>query len=247
MGKFGWSYPPGAAGDPNAPYNQEYDDEHCVYCGADLPDDVTGFSVADEGAVMDGFCNLAHEQDYEKHGPSEDWGKPQWDTSQEDRRKALHNSIFEWSRDHKPEPGKLKDILEFIPEGDFKWDAEPGDWDVYACGEKDCDQQWHLNCFYEIFERKDGKLSIELYECDMSGHDLTGGWEEGEDWDSSDCAYHFGSEPMNSHFKGWAEYWLDAAASGDDPCDQILKVVPPAEWIDFCLDAAESNVSYLTK
>ena len=23
MGKFGWSYPPGAANDPNAPWNQE--------------------------------------------------------------------------------------------------------------------------------------------------------------------------------------------------------------------------------
>lgn len=24
--KFGWSYPPGAANDPNAPYNQDYPD-----------------------------------------------------------------------------------------------------------------------------------------------------------------------------------------------------------------------------
>jgi hypothetical protein len=40
-GKFGWSYPPGAANDPMAPYNQQEDDVHCVYCGADLPDDVT--------------------------------------------------------------------------------------------------------------------------------------------------------------------------------------------------------------
>ena len=26
MSKFGWSYPPGAENDPNAPYNQDYDD-----------------------------------------------------------------------------------------------------------------------------------------------------------------------------------------------------------------------------
>jgi hypothetical protein len=31
MGIFGWSYPPGAAGDPNAPYNQT--DEPCAMCG----------------------------------------------------------------------------------------------------------------------------------------------------------------------------------------------------------------------
>ena len=30
MGIFGWSYPPGAAGDPTAPYNQEY---YCEVCG----------------------------------------------------------------------------------------------------------------------------------------------------------------------------------------------------------------------
>ena len=28
---FGWSYPPGAANDPNAPYNQ--DDPPCAVCG----------------------------------------------------------------------------------------------------------------------------------------------------------------------------------------------------------------------
>lgn len=33
---FGWSYPPGAANDPNAPYNQG--DEPCEVCG-NFPDD----------------------------------------------------------------------------------------------------------------------------------------------------------------------------------------------------------------
>ena len=32
MGIFGWSYPPGAANDPNAPYNQIYD-HPCQVCG----------------------------------------------------------------------------------------------------------------------------------------------------------------------------------------------------------------------
>lgn len=31
MGIFGWSYPPGAANDPNAPWNQE--DPPCDVCG----------------------------------------------------------------------------------------------------------------------------------------------------------------------------------------------------------------------
>lgn len=31
MANFGWSYPPGAANDPNAPYNQE--DGACDICG----------------------------------------------------------------------------------------------------------------------------------------------------------------------------------------------------------------------
>lgn len=34
MGIFGWSYPPGAAGDPNAPWNQE--DGPCEVCGNDV-------------------------------------------------------------------------------------------------------------------------------------------------------------------------------------------------------------------
>jgi|SRR6516225_285799 hypothetical protein len=31
---FGWSYPPGAANDPNAPWNQ--DDGPCAVCGKDM-------------------------------------------------------------------------------------------------------------------------------------------------------------------------------------------------------------------
>lgn len=32
MGKFGWSYPPGAASDPGAPWNQE--EGPCAVCGS---------------------------------------------------------------------------------------------------------------------------------------------------------------------------------------------------------------------
>jgi hypothetical protein len=37
MGIFGWSYPPGAANDPNAPYNQT-DDGPCDVCGKAIDD-----------------------------------------------------------------------------------------------------------------------------------------------------------------------------------------------------------------
>lgn len=37
MSKFGWSYPPGAANDPNAPYNQN-DDGPCEVCGQSYDD-----------------------------------------------------------------------------------------------------------------------------------------------------------------------------------------------------------------
>lgn len=37
MGIFGWSYPAGAANDPNAPYNQN-DDGPCEVCGKVIDD-----------------------------------------------------------------------------------------------------------------------------------------------------------------------------------------------------------------
>lgn len=250
-GKFGWSYPPGAANDPMAPYNQQEDDVHCVYCGVDLPDDVTGYSQADEDAVMEGFCNATCSKAFEDNGecPSDDWGKPHFTAKQDERRKELHNKIYEWGRKHETERGKLEDIVEHMPDGDFKWEStEAGDWHAYCCGEKDCPVQWHTVAYSEEFERKDGKLSITLHSCDADGNwDIDGGWEEGEDFDKSDVAYGLGPERSNDYFRGWAEYWIDAAQTGDDPCDQIFKPVIATEWIDFCLDAAADNVKYLTK
>lgn len=250
-GKFGWSYPPGAANDPMAPYNQVEDDEHCVFCGADLPDDVTGYSQTDLDGVDEGFCNATCLHAWTENGecPSPDWGKPHFTAKQDERRKQLHNAIWNWSRKHENEYGKLEDLLPHLPEGDFHWDdGEAGDWHVYNCGEKDCPQQWHTVAYTEEFERKDGKLSITLHSVDQDGNwDVDGGWEQGEDFDKSEAAYALGPERSNDYFRGWAEYWIDAAITGDDPCDQIFKPVIATEWIDFCLDAAANNVKYLTK
>ena len=52
MSKFGWSYPPGAAGDPYAPYNQVEDDMHCGVCGADLPE-----YPEEDTPEWEGFCS----------------------------------------------------------------------------------------------------------------------------------------------------------------------------------------------
>ena len=77
MGTFGWSYPAGAANDPFAPYNEDYDDTICVYCGASLPDDITEFSELDESAADEGFCSDEHRQAFDKHGEClPNYGKP---------------------------------------------------------------------------------------------------------------------------------------------------------------------------
>jgi hypothetical protein len=57
MGLFGWSYPPGAAGDPNAPYNQE--DPHCAVCGK-FVDDCICPECKTCGGVGDPWCYEAH-------------------------------------------------------------------------------------------------------------------------------------------------------------------------------------------
>jgi len=132
-----------------------------------------------------------------------------------------------------------------IPEGDFKWDGdEVGDWNVYCCGEKDCDQQWHLIGSTMEIGRRDGKLYIETSTVDSDGScDCDSQWEEGDDpaW--------FGdvvNPCTDEHFSGWAKYWLDAIETRKDPCDQIMRVVPAGEWVEFCLKAAEDHIKYLT-
>jgi hypothetical protein len=57
MSIFGWSYPPGAADDPSAPYNQ--DDDRCWICGGDVDS-----CVCDEcpvcGTIGDPDCYTEH-------------------------------------------------------------------------------------------------------------------------------------------------------------------------------------------
>jgi len=247
MGKFGWSYPPGAANDPFAPYNEDYNDTVCIYCGAALPDDVTGYAEINEDAVNEGFCNDAHRQLFDKNGPSDTYGQPQMTQAEQDRRDTLATRLNTWRANRKDKPATLDDFTgDFLPEGDFEWEGmEAGDWHVYCCGEKDCSQQWHTIAHAEDFARKDGKLSITLRSVDADGNwDIDGGWEEGEDFESC-VGWALGEGRLNDYFSGWADYWLDAAVTGKDPCDQTLREVNPSEWVSFCLDGAENMMKGL--
>lgn len=225
------------------------DDEHCAYCGADLPDDVTGYTVADEGAVMDGFCNYACEENGKSGEISPRYGLPHFTDTQEARLAELQTNIFEWDRTHKTEYATLEDVVKYMPEGDFEWIGEGGDNDVFCCGEGDCQQQWHESWQREEFRRVNGKLQIDIFTGDMSGDDdISCSWWEGDDFQASGVAEALGPESMNDHFKGWARYWLDAAETGKDPCDQMMMRVhlrPGFNHIDFCLDAAADNIKYL--
>ena len=57
-GIFGWSYPPGAANDPNAPYNQ-VDDYPCEVCGKAI-DDCICPECPQCGSQGDPACYNAH-------------------------------------------------------------------------------------------------------------------------------------------------------------------------------------------
>jgi len=245
MSKFGWSYPPGAANDPFAPYNQEFDDEHCVYCGKDLPDDVTGFLEIDEVAVDDGYCNAKCEKDYEDNGyqVSDNYGKPNPTDEQLETIKWIHNEIYKWKRDHVRKVITLDEFLDIFPKKGFTWDdAATSDGHAYCCGEKDCPVQWHLAYYMVNASRVDDKLTVEAMSGDEDGNwDLDATWEEGDNLD--EISWHFGGESMNEYFMGWTEYWLDAATSGKDPCNQVMET--PESWVAFCIAGAHNNLKYL--
>jgi hypothetical protein len=79
MSIFGWSYPPGAENDPNAPYNQT-DDGPCDVCGQSLdtcicPEcpicqsvgDVRCYDDTEDRVFFDGKWEVV-EKDYTPHG-----------------------------------------------------------------------------------------------------------------------------------------------------------------------------------
>lgn len=58
MSKFGWDYPPGAANDPNAPYNQDADD--------DTPAEQLHYLISDLNGLETELIDLAPEEDEEQ-------------------------------------------------------------------------------------------------------------------------------------------------------------------------------------
>jgi len=156
-------------------------------------------------------------------------------------------------RNHKSEPNTttVADHFEYAPEGDFKWDAEEaGDWNVYCCGEKDCPVQWHRIAYACNMGRENGKRWIEIREVDSDGdRDFSASWDEREEGcDTPECWDEVMDYPnSDEHFLGWARYWLDAAETHKDPCDQIIgRWQDKAEsWEHFCVSAAADMVRYL--
>jgi len=65
---FGWDYPPGAANDPNAPWNQEDPPEECPMCGQPNSDE-EGNPVFDEDPI---FCSRVCLEKYERQCEQDD-------------------------------------------------------------------------------------------------------------------------------------------------------------------------------
>lgn len=233
-----------------SPYD-DYDDEHCAYCGVELPDDVTDLSDEIENAIMDGYCNAECQAEGDKGNISPRYGLPPAPNAEQwEQIRALYAHLAAWRLDHVPAPAVLSDISADFPEGDFKWENDdPGDTHVYCCGERDCLVQWHEAYYCETIERKDGKLTIEIHDGDSDGNwDINSAWEEGEDWDASGIGYHFGEYALREYFVGWLQYWLDAAETGKDPCNQLMMrshLGKDFNWVDACIKAAQSNADAL--
>jgi len=231
--------------------DDDHDDEHCAYCGADLQDDVTDYTDIVENAIMDGYCNPECQAEGDKGNISPRYGLPPAPNGDQQKQiRALWDHLSEWRANCRPAPSTFADIGELLPEGDFRWDDDdPGDAHVYCCGERDCPVQWHEAYYNTTIERKDGKLIIEIHDGDRDGNwDINTSWEEGEDWEGSGISYFYGEGALRQYFVGWLEYWIDAAETGKDPCNQLMMrshLDKDFNWVDACLKAAQSNADAL--
>jgi hypothetical protein len=140
----------------------------------------------------------------------------------------------------------LEVLKTHIPEGDFTWGGEPGEWHVYSCGDKDCDRQWHLVAYYEDISRNNGVLTIDGYSVDEDGnHDLDFEWHDGDDLSE---LYSMSEEIQSAFFLGWAEYWINAAETGLDPCSIAIDTPSKHDnWPKFCINAAKNMLVYDSK
>jgi hypothetical protein len=230
-------------------YEMDFDDEHCLYCGADLDNTFPAETDEDVEANDEGWCNVECKTKWEENGeyPSDDWGKPKATPDDHEEIAKLDRLITKAKYADKETALTLEEFTKGLPKGDFDWsDGEAGDAHVYNCGEKDCPVGWHLAYYATDVKRVDGKLSIEVSSGDSDGNwDYEAGWEEGDDF--TEVAYYLGGGLMNDYFIDWAEYWLDAALTGEDPCDMLNTNVNLNNWVAICIAASEDNVKYLKK
>jgi hypothetical protein len=166
---------------------------------------------------------------------------------QEVQISAVQERLWDAERAFKrPKGPTVDEYFSECPEGDFNWDdGGVGDMHVYCCGESDCEQQWHTTGYSETIGRKDGKRYVHIHNVDCDGNsDIQAYYDEREKdeayWD--DCQWHYAGITWD-YFHGWALYWIDAAVTGDDPCDQTFR--KQDNWVDFCLKAATDDIEYI--
>lgn len=70
MGIFGWSYPPGAEHDPNAPYNQEDLPEECPVCKKPNAD-ADGNWIHRDGPFCSRECEEKHDEEMREYALAE--------------------------------------------------------------------------------------------------------------------------------------------------------------------------------
>jgi len=171
--------------------------------------------------------------------------------AQEERFKKLEKALRDYRRPEK-HIMTIDEMFETFDMGDedFDWSgSEAGDWSVYCCGDKECPVQWHRVAYALDVGRVNGKRFVIARSVDEDGDwdtdyvydERVGGEHSPEMW--YDLARSLAYQ-MDEYFKGWAEYWLDAAETGKDPCHDAT-AVHHNSWVDFCLDAVEHNLKYL--
>ena len=162
-----------------------------------------------------------------------------------------------WARLHaadiSPQDRKISSLADMFanaPDGDFKWDDnEAGDWHVWCCGERDCPSQWHKAAYALDMGREGGKRYVEARSVDEDGNwDFDASWDEREgqtesDWD--EFARYTLDGQMDEFFKGWARYWIHCAETRTDVLSESSKSPSDADWVDFCISAAEDDIKYL--
>ena len=179
------------------------------------------------------------------HEWKQDPTKPHTTKEQEKTIRELQKEIFNLQCNRKYKKGlSIDEYFEYMPDGDFHYENEAGDWHVYLCDEKDCPAQWHRIAYYEFIGRKDGKRYIELYSVDSDGnHDFDNSYDEREenpgDW--QDISRQLANQ-SDDFFLGWAKYWVDAAITGKDPCEDLLR--NPDNWVDECIKSAKEDIKY---